>query len=816
MPLLKYRLLTRRAAAGRVSDPSSQGYSLADNNNNTESPILATNESHEVQEQVVTFEEDGSRACCSVLPCPVQDIKLDAATDDTLENDVVGILERPVLIGTKLWKADVPQLGRLFEFDLPSSWTDDPMMMEKLSGFRYFKCDFEILVLVNGQPFNAGILLTNVIPFYKQINRTASNLRHLGGLTGFPHAKLNIANDTTSTHMYPFQGPVTWNDRTKRLGNFGTCFISVLSPLTGSADVEVSVWVVAKRVRVSVPTGVPAGLPSGTVQGGEEERKRPGNIETAARAAGTIFQGLSGIPSLMGFSTAGTFVSEALAGMASAFGWAKPRDPEYPGLMQTMFGRYLTNYNGDTKVKTFGFDVRNSVAQHPESAAVCDDEMAMATIANRFTFLDQFKFKSDDVTGKRLWSAPCCPTYRRTAPSSLQTAAGAEDLLLSYDTMLSYVSRLFLGWRGSLRYKFIVAKTPFHSGRVRISYVPAMETSDQKFIRTYNYQKIVDLRNETEFEFEVPFLCATPFRWFNEISTPAQAYNQPLGSIVVEVLNTLRNPPTCANDIHILVEVAGGSDFQLVNPRFRNRGLGFVSGDQIPLVPPTLQGTVQSGEIAVKSRPTYQLNKYGIGEVIPSLRNVLKRSYKFAVDGNHIRPFGLAAGAYDIGKQVLDPYTYIRQLFLYRIGSVNLTLIPKVGTVPFYTLLTGRLQDATVVRDSQEVGDITVAPQAYFFPAKECTCEVHVPMYSHTPITLGGFGSMESFKPGSKDYEWKMCDAGLSCRVYSCGVHTDAVLNTDNFSVLRCIGEDFSFLGLIGPPITFVHTPMVPPSQSNP
>merc|ERR1712137_1362345 len=134
-------------------------------------------------------------------------------------------------------------------------------------------------------------------------------------------------------------------------------------------------------------------------------------------------------------------------------------------------------------------------------------------------------------------------------------------------TPIAGLANVFHNWRGGLRFKFKFAKTPYHSGRLAVSFLPAnintllgadttpfdVTLQDSAFL----HREILDLREAFEFEFTVPYTANIPYL----------NVKQPMGRLVIHVLNPLIGTEIVSDDIDFAVEVSGAEDLEFFGPR---------------------------------------------------------------------------------------------------------------------------------------------------------------------------------------------------------------------------------------------------------
>jgi hypothetical protein len=789
--------------------------------------------------EVALFVNEGETATAEHVRPSTEPSQLEAAATDVLTNDVIGFLQRPVQWVTVDWLATSPAGSRLNIVKLPYNWMLIPMIQEKLRGFRYLKADFRIKVQVNAQPFNAGMLLIVFNPLRDQLTIAPSSVKHIGGLTGYRHVVLDLATSTEAEILVPFPHLLSHIDMSRGIGALGNVEIYVYSPLTGLTDVDFTVWVQAENISIQIPTPIfkapPPSLFSqqdyteyrGVAQVNlSAEKKRPGNVETIARTAGTVAKMASMIPGIGGVATAAGAVTDAVAGLASMFGWSKPTDPEFPTKVEVGYGRYTANANGDSKVKGLGFDARTAVTLPTSLANDSEDEMAIAAILSRPVFFARFGFDKTQTPGTLLSKFPVCPTACTKANFTGTGAVGTTY----FNTFLSYLAPLFVCYRGALKYTFRLVKTPFHSGRIMITFVPGAEmgTTFANIDLLKCYRQIYDLRRTSKIEFEVPFIHNAPFKSIrakpNTLNPTALAYTIPTGVVYVSVVNALRNPATTSDSIDIIVEVSAGSDFQFAGPVLAvgadsTGNISVVRGDEVtePLI---YSGEAQSNDLApLASTTLFTMNEHGIGEVVESLRTLLKRYTEFdSTYTNPIQPYdptwwGVTPSQAALVNQKVDVFTYISQLYRFKAGGMRVATVMKDVTAnkgfryAINPIGLGSLHADGIGKGLQR-GNI------YQFAIVEPFMEIGVPFYQRTPAILTDVGlPTDTSADDTGNYTSMPSNDGTQVTVYPMG--DDALIPTDDisttFRLLRSVGEDFSFFYLLGPPITGIYTTPPPP-----
>lgn len=595
----------------------------------------------EQQKEVTTFFEEGEVTENDVaeVPVPTGYFK---TVEDKLSNSVIGFLQRPIQLAGFTWKpAQTWGNTVVNDVQLPADWYGNDMIREKLSGFRYLRCDFVIRLQVNAQPFNAGRLMLVFLPFKQQQSYIPSNEVHFGGVSGYRRVELDLSESTSVEFRIPYMSNLTHYDLTYGIGLLGSIKTYVYSSLTGGVDVEGAVWIRAENIDIQMPSGIgvftkvgPA-VESGPAQGfraptgncecddcndawndlsnvkasGSETKIEPSKEESSfkisdlAKTIGSVAGAFTRVPVLGIYAAGVSWVSNTIGGVAAMFGFSKPLDGRFPQLVSNSYVRHMANYNGDSKAKVLAMEAQNQTTPPQELFGTKNDEMALATILQKPTFLTRFFMTNEDTVGDLLWSWPVAPS---STTFRLEGIAPLPRFMYRYSTYLSYLSTMFGYWRGGIKYKFKIVKTPFHSGRIRVTYIPGMVFGDS--INTADidksYSHVYDIRQRIDFEFEVPYVWNAP--WISLKSLPGNnTYDSVYtGVIFVEVLNVLVNPSSATNRIEFLVETCASEDFQFAIPRMNTKYSPLVSdsiaGDKV------LSLTSQT---VTKTEDTYRLGK---------------------------------------------------------------------------------------------------------------------------------------------------------------------------------------------------------------
>lgn len=825
---------------------------LADSEQQSEMSTLQTTTEEVVERhEIMTFHEEGQvNETPEVQETAGRVFRRLNDLDDTINNDVVGFLERPIHLRDFKWQATQTDAVQLWKVQAPRDWINQSMVREKLAGFRYVRCDLHFRVQINAQPFSAGLLMLVFVPMEEQQQTTVSSLAGFAGLTGYRHVLLDLSSDTACEMVVPYSGLVSHFDILKGYGTMGALKLMVYSPLTGTADVDGTVWCWASNVEVALPTGLPQIVATGPAHAGTKMKgqaaqptekdaavktKKPkGTVESIAGTVSTVAKALSGVPVIGAVAETVSWVSDAVGGIASWFGFSKPADTQVPDKMVPVVGNNFANFDGDAKVKSLALSWSNET-EIPHQVFGCEeDEMAFSHILRRPNYLDRFKFTNANPQGAVIWKWPVdpmsCKKLRRTDPNVTPYYPGKYYCENNY---ISYLASFFKFARGSFIYDFKLVKTVYHSGRLRVIVVPGanMDTDVTTIDLNKVHSAIYDIRDTNEFRVEVPYKWNVPWKALDgdfgeDIPGKEITPNEPMAMVYVVVVNALRNPTTTADNIEIIVEQSAGEDFQFAFP-FARRELELVSSEEqlradYPAQPARKKfAMLEGGEDEVDhSGPAHagvqpmldtatsdQLtaNAITMGEVVTGWRALLKRYSRWLTSSQvgtqwYTLPYDTATN-YSM-KSGFDLYSAAELMYRFVSGGLRIGSIARLDSVD------GSL--GLVVEHSLQAHDIhdarvTTAPHVLQSVLLEPLVELGIPFYQETPGMLTHVG-----RP-------KISDVTKQGTNYSELPHNEgtqlSTRSTTAPELWRSTGEDFSFGYLLGAPATLINhavTPRVP------
>ncbi|AVP71828.1 putative capsid polyprotein, partial [Macrobrachium rosenbergii dicistrovirus 2] len=189
---------------------------------------------------------------------------------------------------------------------------------------------------------------------------------------------------------------------------------------------------------------------------------------------------------------------------------------------------------------------RNNDIVPLNTGRVSNDEMSFDNICSIPCLYKWNTFSKTTAVNTKVMSIPVGPY---DFPGADQTGVVTPDYL-------AYVSAPFAKWRGNLVYHFTVYKTKYHSVRLRVLFSPgSVATIDPGQV----YSKVVDLREQNSFVFEVPYMHVNSFANSDET----------LGNIEVWMENSMVAPTTVSDTVDLLV-FRSGKSMQYAVPKVCN------------------------------------------------------------------------------------------------------------------------------------------------------------------------------------------------------------------------------------------------------
>lgn len=544
---------------------------------------------------------------------------------------VVDFLSRPYLVGSTTWSNTQTANSVLAQYEFPNALLRIPGVRHKLEGFTFLRAGMTLRIVTNAQPFQQGRLLVYFSPYLRDLNKdtgyslsSRTSERTLLGSTGFPRVELDLGNASEATLTIPYVSPYSAFSLMEDLWSVGSFVVKVYSPLAGGTDsVAVSFWAYFNDPEPTIPTCAPiyeldppTSFTRGRVQINlkAEAAKGEGTVTTLANTVGKVATLASAVPALTPIAAPVAAVASVASKVASIFGFSKPKMESLVTATTLAPGRYQNNYDGNDASKSLGLTFKNQIGVQPVFGTSAD-EMAIAYIAQKANYVRTIPWSTTVTPGTILADMLCHP-FGDTWDVHTDLGVGTRQF-----PYVGYVCMPFELWRGTLVYTFKLVKTSFHAGRLRFGIIPKGKFAEGNYDLNFVYQKIVDIQGTDEVTIEVPFVYELPWCQVPDVTT---VYPIAPTVLTVEVLTSLRRPNELVSDtVQILVEVAGGEDFEVARPR-------------------TIDYCIERPTFESKSRPAlqmqYETNGFGgnfindddsrfetVGETVASFKQLLLR-----------------------------------------------------------------------------------------------------------------------------------------------------------------------------------------------
>jgi hypothetical protein len=582
--------------------------------------VGAVHEEHEVVEFAEGI-EDNTDGKTSVL---------DPIHTGLAESYALGdFMSRPTLIHSY----SIPQGEAFSNSRIFFPWLNyftNPKIMKKLDNFAYIRCDLKLKFVVNSSPFIYGNYCAayQPLPYFNRSLRTANPMPYNDRimLSQRPNVMIESHKNKGGELTCPFFYHKDWltldNDGLEEMGEltlFQYAPFQAANPsATGNVTINVYAW--AENVKLTGATVL-------NVQSDDEYGKGP--VSKVASAVASVSSALEEVPVIGLFAKATTIGANAVGSIASLFGFTNvPVISDVMPFKNQPFHGFASSEIG-VPIEKLTLDPKNELTIDPRVTGLDeDDELAICNLVGRESFIDISEWGQSLSKDDNIYQISVTPT------NCQQLNSATNDTY--YETPLAHVSRMFGNWRGSIIYKIKIVASPYHQGRLRVSYDPRGDVFAENDTDNVVVTKVVDLSVTDEAEFVIPYMQPQswqevdqtepyPYWIFDSSFGFAPAYDDTVcnGRLRISVLNPLTGPDTTSN-VQVLLFMKAGPDFELANPGAMPNHwtpLDVQSADEIVSADGKI--TYVMGEMT--SRPV-DANLVHFGEAIRSVRSVMRRT----------------------------------------------------------------------------------------------------------------------------------------------------------------------------------------------
>ena len=535
---------------------------------------IATNQHNEMSElgpdkdtqQITTFVDDVNIETYEKPLMSTTTAWTKMAEDDKM-HDIHAILKRPVSVLSSEFNTAFTNVTLKFPDVI---FQKSANVVKKLDYFTYFRANVKIRLVFNATPFMNGKYWMFFAPFDAVSNR-AARLGSLPNNTGYPGVEIDLGSNAPVEIKIPYCAPLSHYNLIDTHSNMGELYIVPINPIqTGTSPVvngaTFNIFAWFDDIELAMPTSLPVTVPVLRAQVGnsEEHAATSGpSISGVAGSVASVASALGGIPLLGPWVRPVEWVSRAVSSVASTFGWNKPTNLDKNCPYSNITAKGYTNADGIDLSTKLGAMPDNGLTYDSGLFSTDIDEMDIAYVASKSCiFRSAAPWTITDAVGTILHSNAVSPGVTEGSPTNLEP------------TTLAYLTSMFRYWRGGLNFRIAVAKTAFHTGRLRITYHPGVYAVDPASINENAYNWILDLSVSSELEFKIPFVANVP--WKETLVNPYDDtfWNREdfsTGYLTIEVLTELRRASdSVANNCPFNMWCSGADDISFAIPDFAN------------------------------------------------------------------------------------------------------------------------------------------------------------------------------------------------------------------------------------------------------
>jgi len=309
--------------------------------------------------------------------------------------------------------------------------------------------------------------------------------------------------------------------------------------------------------------------------GGKKPRKMVGSAakEAAATGGGTIGNvlhsvssiagSLSSIPGVGAIASTVGWAADVGSGIASIFGWSKPESEGVPLPVQKSYSKYLATSDGVDMSYPLALRSDNKTIVTSSMTITDDDEMSFSFLKKVETLMPRingvnYQWTAVQNANALIFSIPVGPQQQPFSYTTSSVTHGAHTVTYGQGPPFYYTSFGFNQWRGSFNVTLKFPKTDSHTGRLVLMWTPTRAFTTDPDVTTgqLSLRTIIDLSLCNEFSVNLPYLIPANYLHMGDYS----------GYLTLRVLNELRAPTICAQQIDVLLYTSGGDDLEYAVP----------------------------------------------------------------------------------------------------------------------------------------------------------------------------------------------------------------------------------------------------------
>lgn len=481
---------------------------------------------------------------------------------DYADQRLAGFLYRPV----KIFQTDWGVGDNLYDiFDPWTLYMTHPFIIKKVQNYRYFRAELCIKVMLNGNPFYYGRAFMSYNPYgfatrdpVRLADISVDNIER----SQRPHVDMNPTTSSGGEMILPWVFPTPMASFDNDLDKIGRVTVSSYQRLehANASTTPLSVTVLAwcKNVDLAGPTNV--------LRSEAADEYGNGIISKPAKAVARMAGSLAKVPIIGKYATATEIGADAVSRVASLFGFSRPVSVDPPRKVKMSPISNMAYTSIDEMTEKLTLDPKQGLTIDPSVVGYDKDEMQLSDMLTRESYLTRFKWETSYADDRLLFTSYVVPQMYDKA-----TVGTDGEMHL---TPMAYAAQAFQYWRGSITFRFVVATSDYHRGRLRIVYDPNVTSPSYGGA----YSRIVDISETREFEVTIGWNREKQWlenKHITEYSDNVNFNNEPAvefvnldkysnGVLSVYVLNSLTQPNDADTGTkYVNVFVKGGPDLEM-------------------------------------------------------------------------------------------------------------------------------------------------------------------------------------------------------------------------------------------------------------
>nr|UNY42108.1 MAG: polyprotein 2 [Picornavirales sp.] len=583
-------------------------------NQNANSQLSQTDKPHTTATTSRTDEESSYGVVLSTRPITSisQRIGHDSTKDSSREViqevpwTLTSMLERFSFKATYPWSTTDLSHTKLASLNVPQDLIVNSITSTPFSVFNYWRGDVEVRLQVTGTPFHQGMLAAVFVPLSQQ-QQSDDIIDNFSSMTVNPTCYLFPNANSNAVMSIPFNHPSQYLDLTQPLDSLGRLYIVVFNKLqlaAGASDtVTVSLFSRFLGSEFKVPR-ISGSTVFATPQSRDLVKSKISNV-----SSGLISKFVDKV-------LPHNVVTDTLLPMLTTL-LDKPTDPSQTATVATLTNR-MNFRSGVEHIDKLVTEPTQLFESNNMTFATNNDEMSLAYLKTRYSYLGTFKVNTSNTIGTVVASIPLNPN-----PNSIALNA------LNQVPLITYLSAPYTMWRGSLTFKIQIVATSLQTLKLFAAFnfnTFTVPTSLSLNVATSQYGEAFEINQGTnEIEFTVPFVSTTPYKYVPTGNTYSAL--DTLGYLNIVILNRLVAPSNTPTEISANVYIAGGDDFELSTLSLNNNFIPAVaqSSDITPPMESTMANVDQATEKLV-APPSTRVTREPVTQVMmDSVQDYLKK-----------------------------------------------------------------------------------------------------------------------------------------------------------------------------------------------